>query len=423
MKKILIAIPSAKYIESDTFKSIYDLIIPDGYKADFQYFFGYQIDQIRNKIVEFSLNNNYEYTFCVDSDIVFKSDTLSKLMYHNVDIVSGVYRQRLPNNIVEIYDKNYRNLSIDIIMENPLTEIGACGFGCVLVKNKVFREIEYPHFVYKSALDHKNTFSEDIYFCKKAREKGFKVFVNSRVICGHIGSYNYSIDDIYKDTVLDRFKELRSMDLLPKEHVDFLYRLRDNNQVRPMVIYDIGASVLHWRDKAQEVWPDSKIIAFEAMEEVKTLYDQEGIPYCLGVLSDKVKKVDFYKNLEHPGGNSYYKENSQLSIQADILYTENNKKEVETITLDIAVNYFNFPKPDLIKIDVQGAELDILKGAEETIKDCKFLIVELQHKEYNKGAPNKDIIIEYLEGLGYNCVGMFCSSQSGFDGDYFFFKD
>ena len=43
MKTILIAIPTNKYVEPETFKSIYDLIIPDGYRTEFQFFYGYQI--------------------------------------------------------------------------------------------------------------------------------------------------------------------------------------------------------------------------------------------------------------------------------------------------------------------------------------------------------------------------------------------
>ena len=38
MKTILIAIPTSKYIEPETFKSIYDQIIPSGYKTEFQFF-------------------------------------------------------------------------------------------------------------------------------------------------------------------------------------------------------------------------------------------------------------------------------------------------------------------------------------------------------------------------------------------------
>jgi hypothetical protein len=52
MKKILIAIPTARYIEAETFKSIYDLEVPEGYEVTFQYFYGYRVDQVRNLIAD-----------------------------------------------------------------------------------------------------------------------------------------------------------------------------------------------------------------------------------------------------------------------------------------------------------------------------------------------------------------------------------
>lgn len=52
MKTILIAVPTNKYVETETMKSIYDLIVPPGYKTELQFFYGYQIDQIRNLIAE-----------------------------------------------------------------------------------------------------------------------------------------------------------------------------------------------------------------------------------------------------------------------------------------------------------------------------------------------------------------------------------
>ena len=45
----------------------------------------------------------------------------------------------------------------------------------------------------------------------------------------------------------------------------------------------------------------------------------------------------------------------------------------------------HWPAPDLIKMDIQGAEMDVLKGAQDCLKTCKDLIVELQTVEYNKG--------------------------------------
>ena len=102
MKKILIAIPTARYIEPDTFKSIYDLDIPDGYEVDFQYFYGYNIDQVRNLIAHWV--ERYDYLFSVDSDIAFPPDTLKRFLSYDKDMVTGLYIQRKPGQeIVEVY--------------------------------------------------------------------------------------------------------------------------------------------------------------------------------------------------------------------------------------------------------------------------------------------------------------------------------
>lgn len=195
MKNILIAIPTAKYIEPETFKSVYDLQVPDGYKTTFQYFYGYNIDQVRNLIAHWA--ERYDYLFSVDSDITFAPDTLTKLLSHDKDMVSGLYIQRNQFNILEIYKDNDRGGNVNIpymsIKDRGLVEVSGCGFGCVLVKSEVIRTIGYPQFVYTSAIDHKNTISEDIYFCRKARERGFKIYADTSILCEHIGTTTYKV--------------------------------------------------------------------------------------------------------------------------------------------------------------------------------------------------------------------------------------
>ena len=198
VKKILCAIPTNKYIEPETFKSIYDLEIPDGYELDFQYFYGYQIDQIRNLIAEWS--KRYDYLFSVDSDIVVPKDALKKMITADKDIISGMYIQRIPDtHTLELYMVNQNgglsNIPYGLISEhNGLVEVAGCGFGCVLIKGEVFRTMEYPHFYYQSALDHKDTISEDIYFCKKARDLNFKIWVDTTILCDHKGSTFFKVN-------------------------------------------------------------------------------------------------------------------------------------------------------------------------------------------------------------------------------------
>lgn len=417
MKTILIAVPTAKYIEPETMKAIYDLEIPEGYETDFQFFYGYQIDQIRNLIADWA--SHYDYLFSVDSDIVFKPDTLKKMLAHDVAMVSGLYIQRKPReHILELYRRG-KNIPYSEIRGQGLIEVDGCGFGCVLINSNVIRGIGYPQFIYKSALDHRNTLSEDNYFCMKAKERGFKIYADASILCEHLGSTKFIVDDNPPADSFTRLLNLSNQRLLPRQHVDYLFSMRRDRKLEPKVIYDIGACVLHWTREAVNVWPSSQFVAFEAMPESKPIFEHFRIPHVIGVLGDEDgKSVTFHQCTEHPGGNSIYAENEKYTPaqppREDRTYT--------MATLDSVVHLHNLPNPDLIKMDVQGAELSILKGASETLKTCSDLILELQKVEYNKGAPLKDEVIKYLEELGFKMIkGPFC--DNGPDGDYHFSRN
>jgi glycosyltransferase involved in cell wall biosynthesis len=196
-KKILIAIPTARNIEAETFKSIYDLEVPDGYETTFQYFYGYSVDQVRNLIADWTVNG-FDYLFAVDSDISFPKDTLKKLLAHDRDLVSGLYIQRKPGqHVLEVYKFNdiggVTNIPIEEIQGRGLVEIASCGFGCVLIKAEVFRAVGYPQFVYHSAINHANTISEDVDFCRKALSKGFSLWADTSVLCNHTGSWTFQV--------------------------------------------------------------------------------------------------------------------------------------------------------------------------------------------------------------------------------------
>lgn len=209
-KRILLAIPTNKYITPETMKSIYDLKVPEGFEVDFQYFYGYQIDQIRNLIAHWAVK--YDYLLSVDSDIVVPEDALVKMIAADKDIITGLYIQRKPGeNILEVYmdvPGGVDNIPGEYIMSQDLVEIAGCGMGLCLIKSQVFRSMSYPHFYYKSALSILDTVSEDIYFCQKARSLGFTIWADPSIVCDHIGQTTFS-----PKTQLDF---IRDQDVLPK---------------------------------------------------------------------------------------------------------------------------------------------------------------------------------------------------------------
>jgi FkbM family methyltransferase len=410
-KSILIAVPTNKYVETDTMKSIYDLDIPEGYTTELQFFYGYQVDQIRNLIADWA--KNYDYLFSVDSDIVLPQDSLRKMINADKHLVSGLYIQRISNtHTLEVYKDNgiggTTNIPYEEIQGRGLVQIAGCGFGCALIKGEVFRNMEYPHFVYKSALDHKNTISEDIYFCAKARSLGYELYADTSIICDHIGNTKFRVGDFPKPSLPQKthVQTIAEIDLLPAQHAEYLKKM----SIEPKVIYDIGASLLHWTKKAKEVWPNAEYFLADATETTREFLAASGYPYHVGVLSDEDGKlIKFYEDPHNPGGNSYYKENTPF-------YDESHAKQRITLTLDTVTA--KLPKPDLIKIDVQGAELDILRGGMECLKNAKDVILEAQHVNYNEGAPKVEEVIEFMKQNGFELVSRFCYTDV--DGDYHF---
>lgn len=208
----------------------------------------------------------------------------------------------------------------------------------------------------------------------------------------------------------DRVKELANTPMLPLKHVDYLRKLKESG-FEPKVIYDIGANVLHWTNTAKKFWPDAEYILFDAYEPAEFLY--EGYKHHMGVLSDvDGKKVRFYTSETWPGGNSYYCENT-AAFSKDCYVTYITSK------LDTVVKENNLPLPDFVKIDVQGSERDVLNGGLDTIKNASKMIVELQHQQYNEGAPLAKDTLPFIESLGWKCTDpLFCNN--GPDGDYGF---
>ena len=412
MKKILIAIPTNKNIEVETFKSMWNLEIPEGYEVDFEYSFGYRIDQVRNLISEWA--KNYDYLFSVDSDIVLPSDSLKKMLSSDKDIVSGLYIQRIPGaHTLEVYMSTpgggCTNIPYELIKGRGLVEVEACGMGCALIKSEVFRELEYPHFFYTSALNHSNTVSEDVYFCRKAKEAGFTVWADETIRCDHIGQWTFQVE---KETLqrLEKthLEKIAEMDLLPEAHSEYLTRMN----IEPKVIYDLGACVLHWTRKAKEVWPDAKYHLVDGAKSVMPFLKNSGDEWQIAILGDKEgHEVDFYEDTENPGGNSYYKETTGA-------FTEEHKTKRKMHTLDHIREKNRWEYPDLVKLDVQGAELDILMGAKETLRNCTDIILEAQTENYNEGAPKADDVIKFMREIGYELVSTFCSGEA--DADYHF---
>jgi FkbM family methyltransferase len=220
---------------------------------------------------------------------------------------------------------------------------------------------------------------------------------------------------VYDDPKLRaHLQGLSNAPLLPQSHVAYLYGLKAAG-FNPMVVYDIGSCVLYWTKVVRQIWPNATVILFDAFDSAEFLYKEGGYQYHLGVLSNKAGvRKKFYENKQFPGGNSYYREIAHDSR----FFPKDQYVMKSTSTLNAVVEQRGFPLPDLVKIDTQGSELDIIKGGMDVLSHASQLIVEMQHEQYNEGAPLAHKTLKYITKYFDLVAPKF--SDNGPDADYGF---
>ena len=171
----------------------------------------------------------------------------------------------------------------------------------------------------------------------------------------------------------------------------------------PQVFYDIGANDPFSREGQQTVlkplMPDTAFYLFEAMAKHEPALKRSGEPYVLGVLdSDEGIEKIFYESAAYaPGtGDSLYLERTAAYAPDQVIDTRH-----VTRRLDNLVRELNWPMPDFIKLDTQGSELDILRGAPDALANARALQIECNLQEYNEGAPFLLEIVQFAQDAGF----------------------
>jgi FkbM family methyltransferase len=85
----------------------------------------------------------------------------------------------------------------------------------------------------------------------------------------------------------------------------------------------------------------------------------------------------------------------------DPILRSNEQRIVDGVALDDIWSERALEGPGLIKIDVEGAELDVLRGAREALRRCEYLILEVAVRDIFHGAPRADTVIGRLAEYGF----------------------
>lgn len=149
----------------------------------------------RNSLAMAAIEKEMDFVFWLDSDMVFREDTLVRMMdtlqKNDLDILTGLYFRRVPPYSPVLFDRldmnedDTCNFSEFTTIPDKLFEVGACGFGCVLMRADVFLDVQ-SRFGNMFAPIANN--GEDVAFCWRARQCGIKIWCDPTIICGHVST-------------------------------------------------------------------------------------------------------------------------------------------------------------------------------------------------------------------------------------------
>lgn len=168
------------------------------------------------------------------------------------------------------------------------------------------------------------------------------------------------------------------------------------------VFYDLGAAVGYHSLLADRFIKEGSIFAFEPFPVNADLFREhlqrnagqlqgntiELLPFAI---AEEDGELLFSNNEQQTDGNSYISGSPVFSKSGELI-------KVQTFSIDSLLRQ-GYPAPAIIKIDVEGAEYDVLKGARATLEMHRPYILLATHDFHLKGV--KDNCLAFLASLGY----------------------
>ena len=177
----------------------------------------------------------------------------------------------------------------------------------------------------------------------------------------------------------------------------------------PRQVIDVGAWTGTWTAECMAVFPDARYLLIDPLPVNRAAL----AAFCVthpnatawsGAAGASTGSLQLY---EHADQSSVFR--------ASVPEWRGNPITVEMRTLDSFLGSEAAAAPQLIKADVQGYELEVLRGASRALVTAEAVLLEVSFRELYEGQPLAHEVIGYLGERGF-AVGDICSFSQAADG-------
>jgi len=181
-----------------------------------------------------------------------------------------------------------------------------------------------------------------------------------------------------------------------------LYAMRANG-FHPQTVLDIGAYKGDWMKLCRSVWPASSVLMIEASP------DRAAILRELATSTTGLSAECALLGATATEAARFYEQDSASSALPEGAKSGQPFVSLPMLTLDELTRGTIFESPELIKLDVQGYELEVLRGGKTALKSAEAVLLEVNLIPVYEGAPLLQEVVEFMAAEGfraYDIAGM-----------------
>jgi FkbM family methyltransferase len=174
---------------------------------------------------------------------------------------------------------------------------------------------------------------------------------------------------------------------------------------------DIGAYRGDWTVMFKTIFPATRILMIDALDKMAGQLQNVAARYSGAVAfepgllgAEHGKEVRF---VEMETGSSVFEESSP--------YGRKYTAHAQTTLDNLLARHPDFQCPNFIKLDVQGYELEVLRGARQAMQQADFILLEASLLPVNKGCPGLAEVVRFMDEAGFRVLD-FCSQSRRLDG-------